>query len=173
MDELAGQLPAIKKVYPTYKNFARSSFSEMFGKNELVGTGRWHVETFASVWVENRGDSGYVVKPLPQSAQVSPIYAFAVDDFDGDGQPNILAAGNFYRNQLSIGKFDASYGVCLTRNGAGDWECVPPHQSGFAVSGEVRDIRKITDAKGEEFILVSRNNDSLAIFKSNRKQKVN
>jgi hypothetical protein len=36
-----------------------------------------------------------------------------VDDFNNDGYQDILEGGNFYKNQLSIGKLDASVGGFL------------------------------------------------------------
>jgi len=80
----------------------------MFSEDELRGAGRWQVEMFESVWLQNTGDDNYVVKQLPPEAQISPIYGFCVDDFNNDGYQDILEGGNFYKNQLSIGKFDAA-----------------------------------------------------------------
>jgi hypothetical protein len=168
MDQLTEQLPAIKKLYPTYKTFAQSTFKEMFTKDELTGAGRWQVQTFESIWLENRGDSSYIVKSLPGDVQVSSIYGFCVDDFDGDGHPDVLAVGNFYKNQLYIGKFDASYGHLLKGDGKGNWQVIPASQSGFAVSGQARDIRALQTSEEDKIIIVSRNNDSLKIFKINK-----
>ncbi len=168
MDELAQQLPAIKKLYPTYRSFSQSTFKDMFNKEELTGAGRWQVETFESIWLENRGDSSYIVKSLPKEVQVSPIYRFCVNDFDGDGHQDILAVGNFSKNQLDIGKFDASYGHFLKGDGKGNWQVVPAHQSGFAVFGEARDIRELQTSEEDKIIIISRNNDSLKIFKINK-----
>lgn len=168
MDELAEQLPAIKKLYPTYKSFAQSTFQEMFNKNEMTGAGRWQVQTFESIWLENRGEGNYAIRSLPNEVQVSPIYGFCVDDFDDDGHPDVLAVGNFYKNQLTIGKFDASYGHFLKGDGKGNWRAVPANESGFAVFGEARDIRELKMSNGERAVLVTRNNDSLTVLKINK-----
>ena len=169
MDQMAEQLPGIKKVFPTYKSFAQSTFKEMFTPDELTGAGRWQVQTFESLWLENSGDSNYLVRSFPKDLQFSPIYGFCVDDFDGDGHPDILAVGNFYQNQLSIGKFDASYGHLLKGDGKGNWKVVPGTKSGFALSGEARDVREIKTLENEKIIIVSRNNDSLKVFKINKR----
>jgi len=164
MDALAEQLPAIRKLYPTYKSFSLSSFPKIFSEDELRGAGRWQVEMFESVWLQNTGDDNYVVKQLPLEAQASPIYAFCVDDFNNDGYQDILEGGNFYKNQLSIGKLDASFGGFLNGYKEG-WNAVPAWKSGFAVHGEIRDIKEVQTSTGDKLILVSRNNDSLVVFK--------
>ena len=167
MDELADQLPAIKKLYPTYQSFAKSGFQDMFNKEELAGAGRWQAQTFESVWVEKHNDD-YMVHSLPKDVQVSPVYGFNVNDFDGDGNPDILVVGNFYKNQLSIGKFDASYGSYLKGDGKGNWKAIPAVQSGFAVTGQARDIKTLKNASGEELVIVSKNNDAVTVFKANK-----
>ena len=171
MDELAKQLVAIKKVYRTYKSYAQSTFREVFDGDELHGAGRWQVQTFESLYLENQGDSNFLIKPLPDNVQIAPIYGFSVGDFDGDGHQDILAVGNFYGNQLRIGKFDASYGHFLMGDSKGNWEVVPPSRSGFAVGGEARDIRQLSTSSGEKIILVGRNNDRLKAFKLNRQNE--
>lgn len=167
MDELADQLPAIKKLYLTYERFAKSTFHEIFGREELTAAGRWQVQTFESVWLENRNGS-YIVRSLPKEVQLSPVYGFCAGDFDGDGHLDLLTVGNFYRNQLNIGKFDASYGNYLKGDGKGNWQVASPLQSGFAVPGQARDIRDLKTATGEELVIVSRNNDSVSVFRVNK-----
>ena len=164
-DELARQLVAIKREYSTYKAYAKSSFKDLFDKKEMSGAGRWQVQTFESLLLNNKGDGTYGVKPLPPELQKAPIYAFNVDDYDNDGYQDILAVGNFYGNQVSLGKYDASFGHLLKGNRSGDWEAIHPTNSGFVVKGEARDIGQLSTSTGEKLILVSRNNDKLISFK--------
>ncbi len=172
MDELARQLVAVKKVYRTYKSYAQSTFREVFDKDELHGAGRWQVQTFESLFLENMGGGNFSIQPLPGEVQIAPIYGFSVGDFDDDGHQDILAVGNFYGNQVSIGKLDASYGHFLKGDSKGNWEVVHPGKSGFAVKGEARDIEQVSMASGDQLILVSRNNDKLKTFKLNQKKEL-
>jgi len=165
MDELSRQLVAVRKVYGTYKNYAKDNFNEVFEKDDLSGAGRWQVQTFESLLLKNQGDGNFQVKALPAQMQFAPIYGFDVHDFDGDGHKDILAVGNFYGNQVSLGKFDASYGHFLKGDGQGNWEVKNPIDSGFQVRGECRDIAQLSNSLGEKIILVSRNNDRLKTFK--------
>jgi len=104
LDELSRQLVAVKKLYRTYKSYAQSTFRQVFDKDELHGAGRWQVQTFESLFLENQGDGNFLIESLPRVAQMAPIYGFSVGDFDDDGHQDILAVGNFYGNQVSIGK---------------------------------------------------------------------
>jgi hypothetical protein len=95
------------------------------------------------------------MKNLPFMSQVSPIFGFVVDDFDdfdNDGIKDILALENFYDNQPSIGKWDASYGICL--KGKGKLEYIEPLKSGFALNGEARDIQLLTSSDKSKLILM-------------------
>ena len=165
MDELSKQLVNVKKVYRTYKSYAQSSFREVFDKEELTGAGRLQVQTFKSVFLRNLGLGEFQIEPLPDEVQTAPVYGIKVNDFDKDGNLDVLMVGNFYRNQLSIGKQDASFGHFLKGNGQGGWETVPSSKSGFAIDGEARDIKQLTISTGEKIILVTRNNGALKTFK--------
>lgn len=86
-------------------------------------------------------------------------------DLNNDGELEILAGGNFYANQINIGKSDASYGHFFKRDIQNNsWQTIAPQQSGFAVKGEVRDIKVLNSSRGKKLILVSRNNDELKLF---------
>ena len=168
MEELSRQLVAVKKVYRSYRSYAESSFHEVFGKEELKGAGRWQVQTFKSLFLKNEGNGDFVISPLPDELQTAPIYGFATDDFDGDGNLDVLAVGNFFGNQVSMGRHDASYGYYMKGTGkCGEWEPVLPRESGFAVSGQARDIEILNTGNGKKMVVVSRNNDELKLFSTN------
>ena len=44
------------------------------------------------------------------------------------------------------------------------WKVVAPRNSGFAIKGEVRDIKILNGSSGKKLILVSRNDNSLKLF---------
>ncbi len=163
LDQLAGQIVQVKKVYQSYKTFAESSFSQIFPPEELEGAVHKQAQTFQSAYIENLGGGKFAINALPVEAQFSSVHSFATADFDRDGHADVLAAGNFYGSQPSIGRHDAAYGLFLKGNGQGDFEVVPARQSGFTVFGEVRSIGLLTGKKSP-FILVSRNNASTRLF---------
>jgi hypothetical protein len=44
----------------------------------------------------NQGNGKFAIKRLPLEAQLTPIYAICVDDFDQDGIKDIILGGNLY-----------------------------------------------------------------------------
>jgi hypothetical protein len=108
------------------------------------------------------------MKALPVEAQFSATYGIEIDDFNEDGNPDILLGGNFYKTKPEVGRYDASYGLLLAGDGKGDFEPVPAQESGIRIAGEVRDIISITTAK-DKLILVSRNNESVLTFTTKRR----
>jgi enediyne biosynthesis protein E4 len=90
-----------------------------------------------------------------------------VDDFDGDGKPDIFLGGNFYGLKPEVGRMDASYGTTLMGNGSRGFNYLAPRSSGLFIQGEVRDIRPIVIRNSKD-IIVARNNDELQIFEPSR-----
>jgi hypothetical protein len=164
LDELSKQLIAVKKVYTTYKSYAQSNFSEVFPIEELIGAGRLQAFTFASTSFENKNDGIFEEKALPVDLQMAPLYSFATGDFNNNGSVDVLAGGNFYPNQINIGRLDASYGHFLSGNGDLSFKKIESINSGFSLQGEVRDIKILNGPEGEKIILISRNNENIQIF---------
>ena len=88
-------------------------------------------------------------------------------DFDGDGKPDLLLAGNFDGVKPEIGRMSASYGLLLRGDGAGHFTPVRTAASGFAVPGQARDIRRVRTRRGEVYV-VARNNERPLVFRSRR-----
>jgi enediyne biosynthesis protein E4 len=164
LDELAKQLVAVKKVFPTYLSYAKSTFAEVFPKEELIGAGRSQAFTFSSIYLENDNQGRFFEKKMPKALQMSPIYSFATGDFNGNGFTDVLAGGNFQANQINIGKLDASFGYYLEGNGDSGLSLKKSMDSGFSIMGEIRDIKVLDGLDGKKIILVSRNDDTMLVF---------
>lgn len=167
LDEMAGQLVKLKKEYRTYQRYANSKFEDVFPNKKLTGSERLQSVAFESVFLENKNPGKFVIKKLPVDLQMSSIQSFALDDFNHDGITDLIAGGNFYANQINIGKCDASYGHLLTlknNNGELTWKTLSLLESGFAIDGEVRDIKILKGEGDKKFVLVSKNNENLDLF---------
>ena len=164
LDEMAGELVELKKQFRTYESFANSKFQDVFPNHKLKGAEMLNAVTFESVFLENKNGQ-FVIEELPIDLQMSPIYSFAIDDFNKDGISDFIAGGNFYSNQINIGKSDASYGHLLTLNnkdGNLTWDII--NESGFAIDGEVRDIKILKGMDNQKLIIVSLNNKRVEVF---------
>lgn len=153
-DELFAQIISIKKKFVDYAPFARSTFEQVFDASQLEQAQHKSAYTLASSVAENQGNGQFTLQQLPTEAQLSPIFAFATGDFNKDKQPDIIAVGNWYDVQPSMGRYDASYGVYLQGDGKGNFTAVEPTQSGFIISGQGRDVKILQNGQ----ILIARNN---------------
>ncbi|MBB5285432.1 hypothetical protein HNQ92_003589 [Rhabdobacter roseus] len=164
-DELGKQVPSIiNKRFTDYKTYAGKTMEELFKKEELRDATLLQAETFASVYLENKGGS-FEVHALPVEAQTSKVFSWAVTDLNGDGLPDLLGGGNYHGVSMYQGRYDASYGLVLLNGGkAGRFRALSPVDTGFLLEGEIRDLRLI-QVKGEPYWLVARNKAPLLVLK--------
>ncbi|PTX18148.1 VCBS repeat protein [Pontibacter mucosus] len=163
-DELGKQIPLINKKFTTYNGYAGKTIDALFDKGELEGAQVLEVNTFESLYLENRGDGTFKKHLLPREAQVSKIFSFYVEDVNHDGHLDILAGGNYYGVSTYQGRYDGSYGVLLAGDGKGGFRAIPATESRFLLQGEVRDIKKLKTGKGE-LMLVARNKLPLQLLR--------
>jgi enediyne biosynthesis protein E4 len=159
-DEMTKQMPSLKKRYLSYRKFAEATFNDMFDESIIAKSSQYAVYTFATSYIENLGGNKFQIRPLPSAAQLSTVNAIMAKDFDGDGNKDVLLAGNFYPVNIQMGRNDASYGLFLKGNGKGAFTPVPSLQSGVSITGEVRRFVELT-ANGKTHYLAVRNNDSV------------
>jgi len=164
LDELSGQMPVIRKRFTAYNTFAKSTFPQIMDGSVLKQARHVVVHTFASAFAKSMGNGTFSLKPFPLAAQVSPIFAFAVLDADGDGQPDVLATGNFHSLHPSFGRYDASCGSFLKGKADGSFEAMSPLESGFITDGEGRSLAVLKNAAGHAIILSARNNLPVQVF---------
>jgi hypothetical protein len=96
------------------------------------------------------------------------VTASLAADFDGDGQIDLLVAGNVFGVPPVFGRPDASYGVFLHGTGGAQYVAIDLPASGLALDGEVRHIRSLRGAHGRRLIVVGRNDDTLRVLRIER-----
>jgi enediyne biosynthesis protein E4 len=161
--DLIRQIPGLAKKYPTYESYKDQGITDIFTPEQLKNDVHLKAVLLETSLFINDGSGHFVRHPLPAEAQISPVYAIAARDFDGDGNTDLLLGGNLYNVKPEIGRYDASYGCMLAGNGKGGFKNVPAAESGFRVRGEIRDFEIIPVQKGE-LLLVARSNDRLMTF---------
>lgn len=163
-DELINQMPKLKKNFVLHKDFAGKSVSEIFSENDLAESGKWIAREFRSMYIENLGAGKFRLQPLPDLAQLAPIYAFEFIDTNKDGHLDVITGGNKDGVSPYFGGYDASKGLILAGNGKGDFVSTWPYQNDFYVNGDIRDIKKLK-LNGQMILVISRNNDTALTFR--------
>ena len=161
--ELQSQIPALRKQFNLFSEYAGKSIEEVFTPEQLKDVKVLQVEECRTMLFRNDGKGNFAGEPLPLNAQLSYVFSFLVDDFNDDGQKDIFMGGNFFGLKPQAGRFDASYGTTYlgSKNG---YKYMTPAESGLFVVGEVRDIRQIRKSGGGYYVVTALNNDSLRIF---------
>ncbi len=162
---LNSQIPGLSRKIKDYHTYGSLEFSEIFNYKKDKDISVFRAYELASLYVENLGDGKFKYRPLPDQAQWSPLFDFAIDDINEDGFPDILAVGNFYDTEVLTGSFDAGNGACLLGKGDGTFKDLAPQISGFEIPGEARVIKKISTVKPKASLyIVGLQNDSLQIL---------
>jgi len=108
------------------------------------------------------------VNPLPVNTQFSCLNGMLAEDFDGDGNLDILAAGNDYGTDVSIGRYDACNGIFLKGDGKGSFNVLSILQSGWFIPGNAKAVVKLNSGNGKCRIAISQNKDKMKIFETKR-----
>jgi len=150
-DEALGQVGTLRQRFPDYTGYSTVTLREIFTAQQLEDAKELKASELRTLYLENTG-SKFETRTLPVEAQFAPVYATAALDADGDGDLDLLLAGNESNTRVRIGKSDASYGVLLLNDGKGRFTYLSQGKSGFQVRGDVRDISVPAGAKKQQVI---------------------
>lgn len=165
-DEMIRALPPLKVRFLGYTDYAKASVSDIFPPADLEGAVLKKAETFASAMMRNNGDGSFTLVPLPDEAQLAPIYGILPTDIDGDGVTDLLLAGNFDGVKPDIARMSDSYGVMLRGAKGGTFTALRRTSSGFFVPGQTRLLLRVKAKDGDRIVAV-RNNDRPLVFRLN------
>ena len=154
--------------FPSYAGFATASVAQLLGAGPLQHALHYQTDTFASVYLQNNGDGTFTAVPLPNLAQISPIRGIIAHDVDGDGNLDLIVAGNLYDTEPNTTPADAGNGLWLKGDGRGHFTPVPPVASGFLAPRDVTALALIQTPAGKA-VLVANSGDSLQAFMVGRR----
>ncbi len=149
--------------FPSYAAFSQASVPQLFGSSQLRRAVHYQTDTFASVYLQNNGDGTFRSVALPNLAQISPIRGIIAHDVDGDGNLDLIVAGNLYDAEPNTPRADAGNGLWLKGDGHGHFTPVPPVKSGFLAPLAVTGLALIKTPTGNA-VLVANHGDSLQAF---------
>ncbi|MEI9806423.1 MAG: VCBS repeat-containing protein [Bacteroidota bacterium] len=159
--DLEKQMPGLKKKFLYAADFAKASIKEIFGADKLAKAKVFSADFFSSAMLINDGKSNFTVKALPWEAQFTSYHDAIPVNVNKDMLPGILLAGNFYDNNIQMGRYDADFGTLLVNKGKGNLVC--EKLNGLTIRGEVRHIRPISIGD-KKALIIARNNDSLEVI---------
>jgi enediyne biosynthesis protein E4 len=171
-DDQVEQIPSLKKRFLTYKDFGKATFSDIFTKDELKDALKLQANNFESCYIENLGNGKFKMHALPVQAQLAPLYAMVVDDFNHDGNLDVAINGNDFGTEVGNGRYDALNGLVLLGDGKGNFSPLSILQSGLYIPGDGKALIKFRGSNNSYLLAASQNNGPLKIFSSKTQQKI-
>jgi hypothetical protein len=170
-DDAIKQMISLRKKFTNYKSYATATMSDIFTAEQMKGAIRLKANMLQSCYIRNDGHGKFTMIPLPLQAQISVLNGMAVDDYDGDGNLDVVINGNDYGTDVSLGRYDALNGLLLKGDGNGNFSPMSILQSGIYIPGNGRALVKLTGSNGKYLLAASQNKGKLKIFELNSSVK--
>ena len=159
LDELSSQIVSLHKKFTSYKSFAGKPIEEIFEKSVLEKATILEVHTLASGYLKNENNT-FTFIPFKNELQVSPISTFLKYDFNGDGNEEVLAAGNYFGVQPFHGRFDSFPGAIIYDETHMDLG----NTIGLDFSQKAIKKLSIITFEGRPYLLTTINNDAAQVY---------
>ncbi|RDV15075.1 RNA-binding protein [Pontibacter diazotrophicus] len=170
-DDMTDQMVSMRREFRTYEDYATKSFDEIFTAERLEGAYTAKSENFKTSYIENLGNGKFRITALPMQAQFAPVCGITINDYDGDGNLDMLLVGNSYATEVVVGRYDAFTGLYLKGNGKGQFLPVDVNRSGFMVDSDAKGMAEVSTAEGSPLLLIASHNDSLKAYKPAARQE--
>ncbi len=159
---LTKQMPVLKKKFLYSKNYAKATMSEVWPQKDLDAALNLIAYDLETCWWENQGGK-FVRHRFPMQAQIAPVQGIICEDFNGDGNLDILMAGNKYGFEVETNPCDSGNGTLLLGDGKGNFTWLDNILSGFWAMREARDLAILRGQGGKRTIVVANNNSVLQV----------
>ncbi|WP_298484672.1 VCBS repeat-containing protein [uncultured Maribacter sp.] len=156
------QIPSLGEKFPTFESFGESTLEGIYGEN-LNKALHLKAKNFASIYAENLNGENFSITQLPMLAQIASVNAIVLEDFNKDGNKDILLAGNLFTSEIETPRNDSGIGLYLQGNGKGEFIPINVIESGFYTPNDVKDMKKIKIGS-KNVVLVANNNYYLQAY---------
>jgi hypothetical protein len=163
-DDLLKQITAMRKKFPDYKSFAVATMDQVLTPEERKGALVLEANDFRSCLLKNEGNGRFSLHPLPAQAQLSVINGMVAEDFDGDGQLDVLLSGNDFGIEPTVGRYDALNGLLLKGDGRGGFTPMSIAQSGVYLPGDQKALVKLRGPGNRYWVAAGQNKGPLKVF---------
>ncbi len=165
--ELAKQIPMIKKKNLSYADYSKKTFQELFSEDIISNSIQKTATIQESIIAINKGNGKFEIKTLPKEVQFSSVNTICTLDVNKDGILDLILGGNQYEFKPQYSCLDSNYGSLLLGSKNGSYNWVPYNKSGFFVKGEIKHIKTIKGKNNTVSIIAVINDSSPKIFKQN------
>ncbi|HEX8279430.1 MAG TPA: VCBS repeat-containing protein, partial [Segetibacter sp.] len=163
-DDMTKQLISFRSKFQNYKSYATATFDKMFTAEEMKGVLKLQANDFNNSYIRNDGNGVFAISPLPLATQYSCMNGMVTEDFDGDGNLDLLVTGNDYGTEVSVGRYDACNGLFLKGDGKGSFKPLMISQSGWFVPGNAKALVKLRSSNNKTLLFASQNRGNLKCF---------
>jgi len=170
-EDLFKQMISMKKKFTNYKSYAIATMQDILSPEQMKEALRLEANTSGSCYLRNDGNGKFTMIPLPMQAQISALNGMVVDDFDGDGNLDVLINGNDYGTEVPTGRYDALNGLLLKGDGKGGFTPLSILQSGIYIPGDGKALVKLQNTSGGYMIAASQNLGPLQLYQLQRNVK--
>lgn len=171
-DALNQQVIQFRRKFQHYSDYAEVKFDDLLNSDEKKDAYAAEVTRLKTSYIENLGDGNFKMHDLPIEAQKAPVFGIVTEDVNADGHTDLILTGNFFPNEVNMGRQDASVGLLLLGNGRGDFLPVGSAQSGLMLSGDARKSVVINGRANERWLLTAINSGEISINRLNQKKNM-
>jgi hypothetical protein len=160
-DDLIKQMIAMRSRFQSYRTYANATMDSVLTEEQRKDAIIYHANNLRSGYIRNDGNGKFTLQPLPMQAQLSMLCGMAIDDFDGDGNLDVVINGNDYGTDVSTGRYDALNGLFMKGDGKGNFAPQTILQSGIYIPGNGKALVKLRSKSGSCLLAASQNRGPL------------
>lgn len=163
--DMIKQINKIRAQFKKYSDFGQATINDVFTPEQLDSALSYKANYMHTSYIENMGDGKFNIKALPLECQIAPVYGMLTEDFDGDGNLDVLMVGNDFGFEVLQGRMDAFKGLFLKGDGKGNFEIRKVSESGFYVPGDAKALAYLLNENGDLKVIATQNKESMRAFK--------
>lgn len=162
-DLILREMSVLKERFPNYTSYAKTEINQLFTPEVVKDAYKTSVNILKSCWIENKGGLNFELHPLPEAAQMGPVYGIVARDLNNDGRIDLILTGNEFSMAPYLGRQDALNGLVLLNKDKNIFTPLSIAGAGFYTPGNGRALVEMI-VQNRLTIAAGQNRDMLKLF---------